>query len=105
MKTKPIGVRFDETLLKYMNDNGITTPQAALNLLEQYYINSNGIADKLGKPINVDAAIKQVAKKKSTSIKTVDIQPIIDKMLSVSSVDNHLGDNAYFLKYGRHRGG
>ena len=37
-KTKPIGVRFDEDILKIMNDEGIaSTPQKALNFLTQLF--------------------------------------------------------------------
>lgn len=39
-KTKPIGVRFDEPLLSKFKEMGISSPQRALNFLEQWYINN-----------------------------------------------------------------
>lgn len=37
-KTKPIGVRFDEDLLKSLKELGIATPQKALIFLENFYM-------------------------------------------------------------------
>jgi len=63
MKTKPIGVRFDEDLLKVLEKDGVAdSPQKALNFLTEFYWSHQA------EQININPIKKPEAKKESNSI-------------------------------------
>lgn len=91
-KTNPIGVRFDEDLLKELKDDNLaTSPQKALNFYEGYYQISKAV-NSTSAPIDIIKEDVEIKKETPTEKKLANQK--------YKEGDPKEGSNAFFLKFG-----